>query len=449
MKEQFDKELRDHIKDSFDVYDDQMADDGWKKFQKKVNRNKRKVILMWSFPSGIAAAIAFIFLFNSPLFDSVETENHLVFKPETSIQENQKVKQRNSINQSQVNSIDQKTEIIYSSEKQTPVGKSSKQLEKLEQVVDPAYQPEEKILLVVNKLDTFQRIDTAPIEENIALAQVNSNIRENTIEDKTLEIEKDFSKNTFLDKIPTHELNPVLANQVENDKNPSKKSNKLNVGLDASTYMNFTDDGLNNDMNLGIGVTSAYKISKNISINSGININRQSTIFNANNSARFAQASNIALKEMEFSKDNAVASTVNDQVSNAKLIGFDIPISIKYQSTHNNNKMNWFLSTGLSAYTVLNERYLNTMSVVNYSLMGAETTSVTTQEENSEDPFSNLQLARTLNFSFGIIIPVNKNTALSVEPFVKYPLNGIGQEDLKIGSGGVSFKMNLNKLSFK
>src|SRR5690606_19727442 len=131
----------------------------------------------------------------------------------------------------------------------------------------------------------------------------------------------------------------------------------------------------------------------------------------------------------------------------AKLVGFDIPFAIKYSS--NNKNLNWFLSTGFSSYTLLTETYFNNMSVVNYGFNGIQTTNEVTKEEHNDGLFSNLQLARTLNFSVGLQFPIKNFTSLSVEPFIKYPLRSFGREDLTIGSSGVSLKMNLDKRLFK
>src|SRR5690606_15987929 len=134
---------------------------------------------------------------------------------------------------------------------------------------------------------------------------------------------------------------------------------------------------------------------------------------------------------------------INGHFTNAKLVGLDIPIAFKY--TAGGRKLNWFVSTGFSAYTLLNEKYFNNFSVINYGFAGVETQNVTTEEEHTDRPFSNFQLARSINFSTGISFPVKNVTTLSIEPFIKYPLKSLGQERLSLGSGGISFKMNLNK----
>ena len=214
----------------------------------------------------------------------------------------------------------------------------------------------------------------------------------------------------------------------------------MRLGLDASTFMNFTQEGVNEDLNLAVGIISEYRLSNKFSISSGFNLNKQTAAFISNN----PQQNNTAT-EKAFT--NAVAAVVTQNFSNARLVGIDIPLQVKYTSS--SKKINWFISSGFSSYTLLNERYLNNISVVNYSFTGVETNNIVLEEENNNNLFSNLQLARTLNFSVGINIPVKNVTSLAIEPFIKYPLRTVGNERLEIGSSGVSFRLNLNKSLFK
>ena len=64
MKEQFDKELRNHIKDTFGDFDDHLADDGWGKLIDRKKRKRRGFIFWYVLPSCIAASIALFLLLN-------------------------------------------------------------------------------------------------------------------------------------------------------------------------------------------------------------------------------------------------------------------------------------------------------------------------------------------------------------------------------------------------
>lgn len=450
MKEQFDKELRDHIKDTFDVYNDLMEDDGWLKFEKKIKRKKRKAIFMWSLPGGIAAALALIWLLNIESFNDVSDNNKVEIvtnKPSLELDKsntptNIKDIRSSGAKVSDEKAVSEKTIVLTSEGNQNSVSTEIAYISNTTTVIS------EK-----NELS-----DTNRFAENTTSPSIINGVSADLPETGFTPAKPEFSAASPEEKKSSYSQKETGFNNAFSDvalkayadrgkEETDKKSNtnKLKVGLDASTFMNFTKDGLSQDMNLGVGLVSEYKISKNFSINSGININKQSASYTAANSSDLRESSKNAAP---FSGLVAMAApVVNQESSSAKLIGFDIPFAIKYSS--NNKNFNWFLSTGFSSYTLLSETYSDNITVMNYGFNGIQTTNEVITEEHKDGLFSNLQLARTLNFSVGIQVPIKNVTSLSVEPFIKYPLKSFGREDLTIGSSGVSLKMNLDKRLFK
>ena len=51
---------------------------------------------------------------------------------------------------------------------------------------------------------------------------------------------------------------------------------------------------------------------------------------------------------------------------------------------------------------------------------------------------------KTFNLSFGFNTKIGKNQSIGIEPFIKYPLGGLGSENLKFGASGINIKMNFN-----
>lgn len=140
---------------------------------------------------------------------------------------------------------------------------------------------------------------------------------------------------------------------------------------------------------------------------------------------------------------SSFAAVPNAQITNAKLVGLDIPLNLKYAITL--GKINSFISSGLSSYSVINEKYVNEFLIINYSITGASTSNITNVSNNPVGTFSYFTFARTLDVSFGILYPISKKSNISIQPFMKYPLSGLSYQDLKIGSSGISFKMNFGK----
>src|SRR5690606_13398654 len=124
----------------------------------------------------------------------------------------------------------------------------------------------------------------------------------------------------------------------------SLKLKNVQFNVDVSTFMNFSKETLNDDVNLAVGVVSEYKLSKHFSINSGINLNRQTASYTHNTAEPMENAQNA------MSLTNSIGSMINGHFTNAKLVGIDIPISFKYSA--GSRKLKWFLSGGFSAYTL-------------------------------------------------------------------------------------------------
>jgi|GEM_PF-2134005 len=456
MKQQFDKELRDHIKDTFDVYDDLMEDDGWLKYERKVKRKKHRAIFMWSFPSGMAAALALVWLLNIGSYDALDDKNKIKIatnNPSQKLEEksypspkNKDINKKNSL--SGVESLKEKPVSLPNDDVNNTITNSvatevvNIMAAETSTVISDAELPVNSAFIAENETSVPVINEKTPVIKETIATPSQSEFAANTSQENKNPFNQQETgfNNTFSDLA-------INAYADENEEISTKKSDskKMKVGVDASTFMNFTKDGVGQDMNLGVGLVSEYKISKNFSINSGININKQSASYTANSGDVRESAKSSAM----FSSLAPMATPViNQQSSNAKLVGFDIPFAIKY-SSNNKKTLNWFLSTGFSSYTLLTETYLNNISVVNYGISGIQTTNEVITEEHKDGLFSNLQLARTLNFSVGLQFPIKNFTSLSVEPFIKYPLRSFGREDLTIGSSGVSLKMNLDKRLFK
>lgn len=443
MKEQFDKVLRDHIKDTFDEYNDGLAHDGWLHYQKKTRNKKRKAFLLWSLPSGIAASILFILFFNNNISKQDDVTNKLVDGKELNMSGNFQKSTEDRLLRPSIplnKTLAKKSAYPLSKEKVRQISPSDKKvfLENTEQqVVNPA----NSIPNVSENTSTNNHSnDDLKSTEHIVTTN-NTSAHATSILENTKSLFEEEEPPTYADvyQNPTSSFGYDKGGKTRMAFKNKLKNVKLS--LDASTYVNFSDAGLNDQINLAVGVVSEYRITKKLSIHSGINVNRQSSSFT--HEVPVSQ-DNVTTA---MSLTNSVASIVNGQFTNARLVGLDIPLNIKYST--NNKKLNWFVSSGISSYALVNEKYFNSFSVTRFAFTGVETSTVSTVEEHTESPISSFQFARSLNFSVGFAFPMKKVTTLSVEPFIKYPLKQFGQQNLALGSGGVSLKIELNKGLFK
>ena len=475
MKEQFDKELRNHIKDTFGAFDDHLADDGWRKLIDRKKRKRRGFIFWFVLPSGVAASLAIFLMLHQSVnipFQNGKTEE----KSETKAKENHSNSFK-KLDDEQSNPDKKNKKTLANSDELKIVKEENLSLKNS----DYGLEIEEKSLSLKSNIETKNTsltfFDKSMKKEVSVDDNLQTNLNENTSFEKITENatslkESEFTKsdktNNIIEsvvKISTqekaftvpqniinqnviiqplekpNEISPKLtvSNSAKNDKknNISTQNNKkFKIGIDVNTYVNFSENGINDKINLGLGIVSEIKLFKQFSVNTGITLNSQNSTFNGNQ-----KSTQDFLKSAGAFAGIAIVPIA--QVTDAKLVGFDIPVNLKYALKF--GKATSFISSGFSSYTVINEKYINEFSVINYSLNSVSTNNLTSINNNPEGKFSYFKFARTLDVSIGILYPISKKSTLSVEPFMKYPLSGLGYQDLKIGASGISFKMNFGK----
>jgi hypothetical protein len=232
-------------------------------------------------------------------------------------------------------------------------------------------------------------------------------------------------------------LKPLDKTITNGEKNiVQKKTTKQPVtfGLYAATYYNYAK-GSDNELNIGAGIASDIKLFGNLILSTGIAVGKNSLNYRSElpqSNAVYTTFSSIALNATGAKNQTFQAQS---QSYTARLMAVDIPLNLKYQFNGDS-----YLAAGISSGTYFNESYS-----YDYSYGAPFTSSVSGKQSNSANNFSTFDLAKTLNFSFGIGYPIGKATRIVVEPFLKYPLAGLGAQQLKFGAGGVNLKLNLLK----
>jgi hypothetical protein len=193
--------------------------------------------------------------------------------------------------------------------------------------------------------------------------------------------------------------------------------------------------GNNSKLNMGYGVAVGYKLTKKLSLNSGL-----------------------AYTELSGSKDVAnntvVAGSRSLESKEADVTGINLPIEISY---HFNS--NLYASAGVSAMAVLSNSQQNHYAVNQYqtssfaanngnllktqSLVNSADTKAV--EEVPSSQLNNQNFAGFLNFSFGYKQKIsNKMKSISVEPFISIPMsNNLANQNIHLGEMGVRFRVGL------
>ncbi len=425
MGGQFDKKLVDKIRDTFDGYDDAGADEAWIKLLQKKYKNKKTPVLWWFTAGSIAAAILLFFL---------------LFRPQTPIESNiAKIKTVKSLKQN--NNI---TEPI----KEQPLNTRKEELSALNRQKSPGTNSN------VDRKTLKNNTENAVFQQFANLNQGNQkNFNSNIIAFKPApeaivglavnesNAEKEVSKARFEDLLKADQKNILAKADAKNQKKQGKNS-RFKVDVGASTFMNFSEGASNSTINLGLGLLSEYAISSKVSLLSGVTFARQSANFiSGSRVVSLANSSAAQQDQIKFSSSAFMVSSP-EQVK-ASFVNLDIPLNVKIRLP--GTKTNWFLSTGVSSFLLLNEQYKYEYNVSTLNFDGARTTSTTTEtQENPSGRSTSFAFARALNLSLGITYPAGKKANLTFEPFIKYPVGGLGTQEIKIGSGGLNLKLNFS-----
>jgi hypothetical protein len=216
------------------------------------------------------------------------------------------------------------------------------------------------------------------------------------------------------------------------------KTRSVVFGVYAATYFNYAK-GSNDQFNAGGGISADIKLTKNLSIVTGVAIAQNS--FNYNSITGTAPATSLAptLAMTNVKYGTAASLSRLNPTSNglnASLVGLDVPVDLKY--IFNPKTGNLYMAAGLSSGGFINETY-------NYSTTyNIDNNAQPTQDATTRKSFDNFYFAKMVNLSFGVGYPMGNGSKLFIEPFVKYPITGMGDQHILFGSGGVNLKFNFD-----
>ncbi|MBS1500708.1 MAG: outer membrane beta-barrel protein, partial [Bacteroidetes bacterium] len=236
--------------------------------------------------------------------------------------------------------------------------------------------------------------------------------------------------------------NSALQNTFAQNK-PAEKSlntsSRIRFGVYAATYVNYAK-GSNSQVNEGAGISSDIRLSKRLSLSTGIAVGQNSLNYSNQPPISSAPAPAIATTASPAANLYSLASTYHIAAPtfksyNADLVGLDVPVNLKY--TFNPQKSDTYIMAGFSSGTFINETY--TYSYNSPALFSANVSTV--QDQSTHNSFGSFYFAKMLNLSFGTGYSIGRNR-LIVEPFVKYPIEGLGAQQIRFGSGGVNLKFS-------
>ncbi|MBS7564618.1 hypothetical protein KHS38_09385 [Mucilaginibacter sp. Bleaf8] len=496
MNEELDDELRKRISEVFDHYEEDTtaADEGWLMLREKFPPQKeRRIIGVWVWRGAAAAVLLLLCMFGLWLSKRQANENQLAVKPVKP--SNQLPAVNNKLPQLPDDSVTQKP---VPSPTETFAGNQPQSLD--------ADVPGQKSLYANKKrLDvrwpgsvaeiaddrTYAKLNNPslpPLAADISTPgsatnqSVNNGLAGNKVpatvngqqaagkepsDFEALEkvkqvlaatIQKDSSAQSIFKKPGMNDLFAREAQERANKPKDDKKTDaekRIIYSVYAATYVNYAK-GSSTQANIGAGFTSDIRLVGNLKLSTGLAIAQNKLDYNAEptqpglrTAAIQASRLNADVSTMnavlpnkisEFAPRNGVSS-VSVKGYNVSLTGLDVPINLKYE--FNPKKTDSYISAGLSSSTFINETYRYQYDNSLQNAFGLSSEAI--PDASSSTSFSRFDFARTLNVAVGVGMPLGKSNRLVIEPFVKYPLSGLGSQDIRFGAGGVNLKLRFQK----
>ena len=458
MDEQFDNKLTNHIREVFDNYEHPDAEHGWEQLRKKFPAEKKHNKVAWLWWSS-AAALILVFLSIALWYSRDKPANNIALKP--AVKQQPVAKDTSAINST--SPISKQQPVIAQSNKSAggkpyvspylpsigiaPTAKNATGISGENPVPVVIQQPtviatqapaiaQAKQPTTVTAVPAV--IDSQKVINNIAnqpqLANTNQPATNSTVQPAVT-----GSVNSMARQRPAKTMDAMFAEDklrqtAKNNSADKQADKKVNFSVYAATYFNYAE-GSTNQINAGAGFTSDFRISRKLKLSTGVALAQNTLNYNtaAPSAANSMMAAAPALKQEALFATTAVLPVFKNYSAN--LVGLDIPINIKYE--FNPQKNDTYISAGLSSGTFIDENYTYNYTYSN----GASSTANAQDQQTSHNSFNNFYFAKMLNLSFGVGYPVGGNR-LIVEPFVKYPLGGLGAQDIRFGAGGVNLKFS-------
>jgi hypothetical protein len=495
MDDQLDNDLKNRIREVFDNYEDTTADEGWLLLREKFPVEEKKRPMVWLWWASTAAVLLLFLGIGMWILDKKTGTSGIAVKPvkhqhqpknattqDTATQ--LAITQQRAIKNSPVDTaVSIQTPIaknIYPSVKSPNVNNSAVNTATARQnaiaiatanpsknlpVTSPAANqtvgtiPNSAIVTTGTARQAATKppvvvkpVITSPDSNNTVVPQVNDAkyAVNNTVTAPVSTAPVVKSNNP--DKQPVKTKTAPAVNSMEAlfvaEKTMSKKADrkpvddkKVKFGIYAATFFNYAK-GSANQVNAGAGFTSDIKLTNNLKLSTGVALAQNTLKYNSNTPPNANAAMAVTYAASLQDKMLTPASTFPVYKNyNANLVGLDVPINIKYE--FNPQKTDAFISAGLSSGTFINEAYTTSYASPQSNLLPG--LSQQTSQETSRQSFNGFYFARTLNVSVGVGTALGKNR-LIIEPFLKYPLQGMGAQQIKFGAGGLNLKFNFSTI---
>jgi len=471
MDDKFDKDLTNRIREVFENYPHPSADEGWAQLRKKFPAEKRinKIAWLWW---GSAAAALLVFLgmglwllktdkpvenvannnIVKPIHKDSAAADKIVTGNNIALQKPAEQASVEQINKQQATDAAHNADVLENNKYNSRLAKSyPNTIARPESFTPPAVSVPKQYPATKNAYEKASVV-IAVVPQTLADSQrtVINKSPEQQIAKNNQPAVVDNSNDAVKQKAqPQKSIMELLksekGNAVVKDEAPNKQdSKKVNFSVYAATYLNYAT-GSANQINAGAGFTSDIKLSNNIKLSTGVSLAQNTLRYDnappSNGGQLYSNAApNSAITQSTAFVTGKALSVPEFRNYNARLVGLDIPVNIKYE--FNPQKNDTYISAGLSSGTFIDERYTYSYLYRDANPMGNSANVTRQEDETTSKSFNSFYFGKTLNVSFGMGYPLGKSNRLIIEPFLKYPLDGLGAQQIRFGAGGLNLKIN-------
>lgn len=243
-----------------------------------------------------------------------------------------------------------------------------------------------------------------------------------------------------------------MADMFAQKNNPQQdevdiKPSRIRLGVYAASFVNYAK-GSGSQGNVGVGFSAEVRLAKHLKLVTGITLAQNSLSYGGAVPAGAVQTGffspSLAPSYYGIADAGPVVKTASaaDVASipafknyGVSMLNIDVPVNLKFDFNLKQN--NFYVMSGLSSGTFANETYTYHY---NYPALPSPELQAP-HAETSKSNFSNIYVGKMLNLAIGYGYPIGRNHII-IEPFLKYPLGGMGTQDIRFGAGGINLKLN-------
>lgn len=452
MNELEDKKLAEHIRTVFEDFEDEGATVGWQELRRSYPSRKRRPLILWfSSAAAVMVLVSGLWIWRgggSDLMEAVKPEFSRSDKP-SNLQNLSKVGEAVNSGSTESRTADSNPERINSHVpvRKTEVTAENRPLEAIKTPLIPNYDSSEPGGIIA-QTDPETRVTESLESERPelqrkldlsqpAIAEMSSTSRLNeAIVSVPTNTEKEITVTAYgQQRFSVQNQNPGLTEDIIEASQKSKAAldKKVSFAIVGGSYFNFAE-GSEASLNFSAGLASDIRLTRNLKLSTGLTLATNNLYFEHG----VPSTQNLDYFSAPLYSSNPGSNFVNVAAEySAQLLNLDIPLNLKYIT----GKSGFFISGGLSSGLYLSENY--TMAYKTFDLSNSSNQAVESADKVRET-FSGVDFAKTLNFSFGRNFVFGKKQTISIEPFVKYPLQGLGAQDLRFGASGIHLRLNFN-----